>query len=77
MITKFSVNKSFDDAYREANQQIIKGNKVLKWKVLSFDDLIISKIKSDRPKDLLDVQQLKRIRKKQENNISKDKGMSI
>ena len=77
LITKFSVNKSFDDAYKDADQKVIKGNKVLKWNIISFDDLITSKIKSDRPKDLLDVQQLKRIKKDKENNISKDKGMSM
>ncbi|PCI95502.1 MAG: hypothetical protein COB15_12140 [Flavobacteriales bacterium] len=77
LITKFSVNKSFDDAYKEANQQIIKGNKVLKWKVLSFDDLITSKIKSDRPKDLLDVQQLKRIKKRKEKDQDKKLGSNL
>jgi hypothetical protein len=35
----------------------------LKWNIISFDDLVSSKIKSGRPKDLLDVQELQRINK--------------
>lgn len=31
---------------------------LLEWNVLSYEDLITSKIKSSRPKDLLDIQQL-------------------
>ncbi len=58
LITRFSINKTFDEAYLESEEENIKGDKLLKWKVLSFDDLITSKTKSSRPKDLLDVQQL-------------------
>lgn len=59
LITRFSINKTFDEAYLESEEENIKGEKLLRWKVLSFDDLITSKTKSSRPKDLLDVQQLK------------------
>lgn len=59
LITRFSVGKTFDDAYKESEEDHIKGNKLLKWNVLSLEDLISSKIKSSRPKDLLDIQQLK------------------
>lgn len=58
LITNFDVNKSFEEAYQESISASVKGNKFLKWRVLSLDDLIISKIKAGRPKDLLDVQQL-------------------
>ena len=58
LITRFSVGKTFDDAYKESEEDYIKGNKLLKWNVLSLEDLISSKIKSSRPKDLLDIQQL-------------------
>lgn len=34
-----------------------------KYRILAYDDLITNKIKSGRPKDLLDVQELQRIRK--------------
>jgi hypothetical protein len=59
LITRFSINKSFEEAYNSSEEEIIKGEKLLKWKVLSYDDLITSKIKSSRPKDLLDIEELK------------------
>lgn len=63
LITRFSVNKTFNQAYADAVQVKINGSKLLKWKVLCFDDLITSKIKAGRPKDLLDIQQLKEMKK--------------
>lgn len=62
LITRFSVNKSFNEAYKESEEVIIKDNPFLRWRVLSLDDLIISKIKAGRPKDLLDIQKLKQIK---------------
>ena len=41
----------------------VEGYPLLKWNVLNFDDLITSKIKSSRAKDLLDIQELKRLKK--------------
>ena len=64
LITNFSVIKSFDQAYKDAEEASLEDQPYLKWKVLSLDDLITSKIKSGRPKDLADVQQLKRINNK-------------
>jgi len=58
LITRVSINKTFEEAYLESEEENIKSEKLLRWKVLSFDDLIKSKTKSSRPKDLLDVQQL-------------------
>lgn len=64
-ITRFSVNKTFEEAFKESEIVEFKENqKVFKWRVLSLEDLITSKIKSARPKDLLDIQELKKI-----NNI--------
>lgn len=63
LITRFSVNKTFEQAYSDAEQVEVNSNKLLKWKVLSYNDLITSKIKANRPKDLLDIQQLKEIKK--------------
>ncbi len=62
LITCFSINKSFDIAYDEAEKVNFEGNSIAKWRVLNFDDLVTSKIKSARPKDLLDIQELNRIR---------------
>ncbi len=58
LITNFSVNKSFDRAYGDSKIVSREDDPELKWHILSFDDLITSKIKSGRPKDLLDVQEL-------------------
>jgi len=62
LITNFSVNKSFDEAYNDSEEVIVNDKLFLRWNVLSFDDLIVSKIKANRPKDLLDVQQLQEIK---------------
>ena len=64
LITKFSINKTFEEAHKESEIVEIKGNTFAKWRVLSYQDLITSKIKSNRPKDQLDIQQLQRINKK-------------
>jgi predicted nucleotidyltransferase component of viral defense system len=61
LITNFSVNKSFDEAYRNAETVIVNDNPFLKWNILSYEDLITSKIKANRPKDLFDIQQLRQI----------------
>lgn len=63
LITKFLTSKTFKEAYENAEEAIIEGKSVLKWRVLSLDDLIESKLKSQRPKDLLDIQQLQEINK--------------
>ncbi len=64
LITNFNVNKTFDQAYQESEIVIVNENKFLRWNVLSLEDLITSKIKANRPKDLLDIQQLREINKK-------------
>src|SRR5690606_32517302 len=63
LITNFSVNKPFEEAYNESVEAVVKGYTVLKYRVLSLEDLITSKVKAGRPKDLLDIQQLKEINK--------------
>jgi Nucleotidyltransferase of unknown function (DUF6036) len=63
LITRFSVNKTLEEAYKNSEQVIVNNNSFLKWNVLSLEDLITSKIKSNRPKDLLDIQQLREINK--------------
>ena len=65
LITKFSVNKTFAEAFESSEEVQVNDNLFLKWNVLSLDDLIISKIKANRPKDLLDIQQLREINKNQ------------
>lgn len=64
LITKFSVNKTFDEAYRGSVVSEVNTNAFFTLNVLSLEDLIISKVKDNRPKDLLDIQQLREINKK-------------
>ena len=73
LITKFSSGKSFDEAYNRSKVAVVEGKKFLKWNVLSYEDLIDSKIKASRPKDLLDVSQLQKIREEQKIDLSKKK----
>lgn len=61
LITRFSVDKTFEEAYNESQEVIIHEKVLLKYHVLSLEDLIYSKIKAGRPKDLLDVMELRRI----------------
>jgi hypothetical protein len=63
LITNFSVNRPFEKAFAESRDASSTLNPLFTWKVLSIDDLIISKIKAGRAKDLLDIQQLKQINK--------------
>lgn len=62
LITRFSVGKTFDEAYQNSELAEVENTTFYKWHVLSLEDLITSKLKAARPKDLLDVQELKRIR---------------
>lgn len=64
LITRFDVNKPFVKAYADAVETVYIEDDSIKWKIINFDDLITSKIKSNRPKDQLDIQELNRIRKK-------------
>lgn len=63
LITNFNINKTFDEAYKVSEVVIVNDNEFLRWNVLSLEDLITSKIKANRPKDLLDIQQLREINK--------------
>lgn len=73
LITKFSSEKTFDEAYNRSKVAVVDGKKFLKWNVLSYEDLIDSKIKASRPKDLLDVSQLQKIKEEQKTDPSKKK----
>jgi len=62
LITKFEIGKSFDEAYNDSILVELEGQPIRKWRVLSYDDLIKSKERAARPKDLLDIQELKRLK---------------
>lgn len=61
LITNFNPNKTFEEAYKDKFEVKFEENPILKYDIISLDDLIASKIKSGRNKDLLDVYELKRI----------------
>lgn len=63
LITNFSINKSFEEAFRDSEKVTVNNKTFLSWRVLSLEDLITSKVKANRPKDLLDIQQLRAINK--------------
>ncbi|MDI6046208.1 nucleotidyl transferase AbiEii/AbiGii toxin family protein [Flavobacterium yafengii] len=60
LITNFSSTKPFNEAYERSEIAVVNGKEHLKWNVLSYEDLIDSKIKASRPKDLLDIAQLQK-----------------
>ncbi len=62
LITRFNPGKSFDEAFSSAEIATLNGIEIAKYRVLSYEDLINSKVKSNRPKDLLDIQQLKKLK---------------
>ena len=62
LITRFNPGKTFQEALDESVEFISGSEKYLRWNIISFDDLITSKLRSGRPKDLLDVQELKRLK---------------
>lgn len=61
LITFFSSEINFEEAWDKSEKSEIEGQVL--YKVLSYEHLIQSKLKSQRPKDLLDIQELIRIRK--------------
>lgn len=63
LITNFSVNRPFSSAYNESIETSLLNDASVKWRVLNLEDLITSKVKAGRPKDLLDIQQLREIRR--------------
>ena len=65
LLTRFNPGKSFEEALASSEGVEKEG---LKYNVLSFADLIQSKITSDRPKDKLDVEELHRIQLQKRNN---------
>ncbi len=60
LIIKFEIGKTFDQAYEDAEEVTIVGFPLKRWKVLNFEDLIESKRREARPKDFLDIDQLKK-----------------
>lgn len=68
LITRFDIGKSFDTAFKEAEEVVLNTGTILKWRVLNYDDLIESKTRAARPKDLLDITELQRIRSQRDRS---------
>ncbi len=63
LITNFFPNKTFVDAYKTSVRGVYKTTKSeIAYRIISYEDLLVSKIKAGRPKDLLDIYELKRLR---------------
>lgn len=62
IITRFDTGKSFDEAWASSESTELAGEPVAIYRILGYDDLIVSKLRSARPKDLLDIQELTRKR---------------
>lgn len=60
LITRFTPGRTFEEAWVHSEVSELAGEPVALFRVLSYDDLIASKLRSARPKDLLDVQELRR-----------------
>lgn len=61
LITRFEIGKSFEEAMEESEVVQFGEAKSYKWNVLNKNDLIESKKRAGRPKDLLDIEELRRL----------------
>ncbi len=62
LITAFNLGKTFNEAWALSIKITIHDYPLAKYRVLDFETLIESKVKSGRPKDFLDIQELKRLK---------------
>lgn len=62
LITRFDPGRSFEDAWSRSVVSELAEEPVALYRVLNYEDLIESKRRSARPKDLLDIQELRRRR---------------
>lgn len=69
LITSFNPGRSFDECYKQRYTATNEMNgKTFTYDVIAFNDLINSKIKAGRPKDLYDIIELRKIQEKGSNN---------
>lgn len=61
LITNFHIGKSFDGAFAESEKVEIRDHGIFKWNVLNLNDLLESKRRAARPRDLLDILELESI----------------
>lgn len=68
LLTSFDPGKSFDEAFRKSELYQIEGNDLLKWNIISLEDLISSKISTNRTKDRNDIEVLQEILRLKKGN---------
>jgi len=61
LTTAISLSKSFAEALLDSEWASVAGQATVRYRVLSQSDLLESKLKAGRPKDILDIQELKRL----------------
>jgi hypothetical protein len=61
ILTKLNIKKNFDEAFLSSTSVEMPYGKIY---FLGYDDLIDEKIRAKRPKDLIDVDQLRKLRDK-------------
>jgi predicted nucleotidyltransferase component of viral defense system len=64
LITYLNFGLSFQQVWEKSVESRIEKQKAIKLRVLSFEDLITSKLKAGRPKDMYDVLSLREIKEK-------------
>ena len=64
LITYLNFGVSFSEAYEKSDVTFLNDQKFLELHILSYDDLIESKLKAGRPKDYYDVLSLREIDEK-------------
>ena len=64
LITYLNFGLSFSEAYEKSDVSFLNDQKILELHILSYDDLIESKLKAGRPKDYYDVLSLREIDEK-------------
>ena len=64
LITYLNFGLSFSEAYEKSDVTFLNDQKILELHILSYDNLIESKLKAGRPKDYYDVLSLREIDEK-------------
>ncbi len=64
LITYLNFGLSFQQVWEKSVESRIEKHKIMKFRVLSFEDLITSKLKAGRPKDMYDVLSLREVQEK-------------
>ncbi len=63
LIGRFDPGKAFEEVYQTSERVVLEEHPEVTYHVLTYADLVESKIRSGRPKDLLDIQELQRLKK--------------